>query len=90
MILCGFRTFAESTGDAVEPAYDQPWQITSYATDAGLTRQRVFDIAFTPDGTAWVAAEDGLRRFDGFEWERFGTNTGLAKHVYARCVRDDE
>ncbi len=87
LILCGFRSFAGSTGEAVEPAYDQPWQITSYATDAELTRQRVFDIAFTPDGTAWVAAEDGLRRFDGFEWERFGTNAGLpSTFMRAVCV----
>ena len=85
MILCGFRSLAGSAGEAVEPAYDQPWQITSFATDAGLTRQRVFDIAFTPDGTAWVAAEDGLRRFDGFEWERFGTNAGLPS-TFMRAV----
>ncbi len=85
LILCGFRSFAGSTGEAVEPAYDQPWQITSYATDAGLTRQRVFDIAFTPDGTAWVAAEDGLRRYDGFEWERFGANANLPS-TFARAV----
>src|ERR1035441_10095973 len=58
-MLCGFRSLAGSAGEAIEPADDQPWQITSYATDAGVTRQRVFDIAFTPDGTAWVAAEDG-------------------------------
>ena len=71
----------------VEPVFDQPWQITSYAPDAGLTRQRVFDIAFTPDGTVWVAAEDGLRRFDGFEWERFGTNAGLpSTFMRAVCV----
>jgi signal transduction histidine kinase/CheY-like chemotaxis protein len=87
LFLCGFRSFAGLTGETVEPAYDQPWQITSYATDAGLTRQRVFDIAFTPDGTAWVAAEDGLRRYDGFEWERFGTNAGLpSTFMRAVCV----
>ena len=90
LILCAFCSFAGSTGEMVEPVFDQPWQITSYATDAGLTRQRVFDIAFTPDGTVWVAAEDGLRRFDGFEWERFGTNAGLAQHVYARRMCDGE
>jgi len=85
LILCGFRSFAGSTGAAVEPAYDQSWQITTYATDAGLTRQRVFDIAFTPDGTAWLAVEDGLRRYDGFEWERFGTNANLPS-TFARAV----
>ena len=84
-ILCGFRSLAGSTGEAIEPMDDQPWQITSYATDAGVTRQRVFDIAFTPDGTAWVGAEDGLRRFDGFEWKQFGTNADLPS-VFTRAL----
>ena len=85
MMLCGFRGLTGAAGEMVDPAYDQSWQITSYATDAGVTRQRVFDIAFTPDRTAWVAAEDGLRRFDGFGWERFGTNAGLPS-TFARAV----
>ena len=85
-MLCGFRSLAGSAGETVEPADDQPWQITSYATDTGVTRQRVFDIAFTPDGTAWVAAEDGLRRFDGFAWEQFGTNANLPS-TFTRAVR---
>jgi signal transduction histidine kinase/CheY-like chemotaxis protein len=56
---------------------DRSWQITSYAVVGGFGAQRVFDIAFEPDGTAWFAAADGLRRFDGFTWERFDTNSGL-------------
>ena len=67
--------------------YSQPWQVTSYSKDAGLSRQRVFDIAFTPDGTAWLAADDGLRRFDGYTWDRFGTNNGLpSSFMRAVCV----
>jgi signal transduction histidine kinase/ActR/RegA family two-component response regulator len=85
MILCGFRSLAGPAGEAAGPAYDQPWQITSYATDAGVTRQRVFDIAFSPDGTAWLAADDGLQRFDGYKWERFGTNAGLPS-TFTRAV----
>jgi signal transduction histidine kinase/ActR/RegA family two-component response regulator len=83
VFLCGFRSFADAI---VEPAYDQSWQIASYATDAGLMRQRVFDIAFARDGTAWLAADDGLQRFDGYKWERFGTNAGLPS-TFTRAVR---
>ena len=68
-----------------DPAYDQSWQITSYAEEAGLTRQRVFDIAFAPDGTVWLAAEDGLRRFDGFSWDRFGAEADLPS-TFTRAV----
>ena len=67
--------------------YSQPWQVTSYSKDARLSQQRVFDIAFSPDGTVWLAANDGLRRFDGFIWELFGTNNGLpSSFTRAVCV----
>lgn len=68
-----------------ESTADRSWQITSYAVNAGLGAQRVFDIAFEPDGTAWLAAADGLRRFDGFTWERFDTNSSLPS-TFTRAV----
>ena len=63
--------------DLTATASDRSWQITSYAVAGGFGAQRVFDIAFEPDGTAWFAAADGLRRYDGYTWERFDTNSGL-------------
>jgi len=59
------------------PVYDRPWQITSYAADAGLTHQRVFDIAFETNGNVWLATDVGLRRFNGYNWQLFDTNSGL-------------
>ena len=65
----------------------QSWQITSYSKDAGISQQRIFDIAFTADGNAWLAADDGLHRFDGFVWNVFGTNSGLpSSFTRAVCV----
>jgi signal transduction histidine kinase/CheY-like chemotaxis protein len=75
----------EEISNLTVPAYDRSWQITSFATAGGLANQRVFDIAFEPDGTVWLAAGDGLRRFDGYNWERFGTNAGLPS-TFARAV----
>ena len=67
--------------------YSQSWQVTSYARDAGFAQQRIFDIAFTPDGNAWLAADDGLHAFDGFTWSLLGTNNGLpSSFVRAVCV----
>jgi signal transduction histidine kinase/CheY-like chemotaxis protein len=61
--------------------------VTSYSKDAGLLQQRFFDIAFTRDGRVWLAADDGLRRFDGFTWNLFGTNNGLpSSFTRAVCV----
>ncbi len=69
--------------------YDQPWQITSYAKEAGLAQHRVFDIAFAADGDVWLAADDGLRGFDGFVWNSYGTNNGLPSS-FARAVCMDK
>ena len=85
LILSGFRSLAGPVSEVVQPAYDQSWQITSYATDAGVSRQRVFDIAFSRDGTVWLAADDGLQQFDGYKWDRFGTNSGLPS-TFTRAV----
>ncbi len=57
--------------------YDRPWQIASYTAQSGTEYQRVFDIAFEKDGTVWLATSDGLRRYDGYTWQQFGTNNGL-------------
>jgi len=75
-------------GDPV-PAPDarpQPWQVTSFLEDAGLQDSTVFVIDFEPDGTAWVAANDGLYRYDGYRWDRFTTDHGLPSN-YVRSVR---
>ncbi len=67
--------------------YSQPWQVTAYAKENGLSQQRVFDIAFAQNGDVWLAADSGLHRFDGFAWERFGTNNGLpSSFLRAVCM----
>lgn len=67
----------ESLNLADATVYDRPWQVASYTTQSGTEYQRVFDIAFEKDGTAWLATSDGLRRYDGYAWQHFGTNNGL-------------
>jgi signal transduction histidine kinase/ActR/RegA family two-component response regulator len=59
----------------------------AYAEAAGLEYQRVFDLAFEPDGTIWLAAGDGLRRYDGYTWQRYGVEAGLpSSFVRAVCL----
>ncbi len=64
---------------------DRPWQWQSYAAPAGLLRQRVFDLAFARDGTAWLAASNGLWRYDGYHWTSFGPDDGLPSR-FVRAV----
>lgn len=60
--------------------------MVSYAETAGLEHQRVFDLAFAPDGSVWLAAGDGLRRYDGYQWQRYGTEAGLpSSFIRAVC-----
>jgi signal transduction histidine kinase len=87
ILLMSVRNGRADDSASVEADYSQPWQVTSYSKDAGLLQQRFFDIAFTRDGQVWLAADDGLRRFDGFTWNLFGTNNGLpSSFTRAVCV----
>lgn len=67
------------------PAFDCPWQITPFERAAQVSQQRTFDIAFEPNGTVWLATSDGLRRYDGYTWKRFGTNNGLPS-AFTRAI----
>jgi signal transduction histidine kinase/CheY-like chemotaxis protein/streptogramin lyase len=80
LVLGGLLRGVAASVDVLEltaPAYDRGWQVTSFTLDADLANQRVFDIAFERDGTVWLASSDGLRRYDGYHWQRFGTADGL-------------
>ena len=56
---------------------EQPWRLASFIEDSGLARRIIFNLAFTPDNTAWLAASDGLYRYDGYTWKKFTTADGL-------------
>jgi hypothetical protein len=71
---------------SIQPSFDQPWQITSFADVAGLSRRFIFGIDFEKDGTAWIAAADGLYRYDGYRWDRFAKQLGLPSD-FIRCVK---
>ena len=68
---------AEPEDPTASPSADRPWQWQSYAAAAGLLYQRVFDVAFSPDGTVWFAASNGLWRYDGYRWTVFGPEDRL-------------
>ena len=63
----------------------ETWRVHSFLRDAQLEEKGVFCLDFEADGTLWVAASDGLRRYDGYRWERFDSSDGLPSD-YVRCV----
>jgi signal transduction histidine kinase/FixJ family two-component response regulator len=77
-----------SANPAMDQAdYSKSWQIMSYAREADLTQQRVFDLTFATNGDAWLATDAGLLQFDGYAWKRYGTNDGLPRSLLrALCL----
>jgi signal transduction histidine kinase len=81
------------TAGAAEPteALDRTWLITSLLNGSQLANLNIFDIGFekepSPSGVKaiWVASSDGLHRFDGFRWQRYGKANGLPSN-FVRCV----
>lgn len=57
--------------------------------NSGLPDDRVFDLAFAPNGDLWVTADNGLGRFDGQTWETINTaNSGLPSDLTRRIAFD--
>ena len=68
---------------ADEPARDPAGRVPrrSYDSERGLTNLAVFDLQQDRDGFLWVATEDGIYRYDGNRFQRFGTDEGLPSNV---------
>lgn len=78
---------AASSIDAPIAIADAPWAITNLIQDLDLSRRYIFNIAFEKDSTAWIAVSDGLLRYDGYAWRRYGKADGLpSDFVRAVCV----
>ncbi len=58
---------------------------TSLIESSGLARRYIFNISFETNSIAWIAASDGLYRYDGYEWRRFTKENGLPSD-FVRCV----
>lgn len=57
----------------------------TYGTDQGIPEGVVYGIAEDRQGAVWVAANDGLARFDGNAWQRIERDWGFPGHN-ARAV----
>lgn len=93
-LLHALPVFSPQEGFAEEPVYpqlteiqqyDNSWDYLNLIADAGLEHHTLFDLAFEAGGTVWIAASDGLYRYDGYHWTHFTRNDGLNSD-YVRCV----
>jgi len=72
-------------------AQKKPVKFNRFSTSDGLSQNRVSAIAQDQDGFIWIGTEDGINKFDGYNFEIFkrnpddslslNDNMGLAMHV---------
>jgi diguanylate cyclase (GGDEF)-like protein len=61
----------------------------TYGAEEGLRNLVVEDVAQDAAGFLWTATQDGLYRFDGFEFIRFGVEAGLPSGAITALLPDD-
>ncbi|BDD08420.1 hybrid sensor histidine kinase/response regulator [Fulvitalea axinellae] len=74
---------------SVVTAFGQPtseYRFEKYTTAEGLPQNRVYDIVQDANGFMWFATDDGVARFDGFEFRRVGTAALSSNIVSALCA----
>ncbi len=65
-----------------------PWR--NYTTDDGLPSSEVHYCLETTDGYIWFATDNGLSRFDGYEFKNYGIKEGLGDPVIFYMQLDPE
>jgi hypothetical protein len=77
LVFCLAEAGLAAQGAGARVVHDLPWQTVSLLEDAGAQSVYIFGIDFSPDGTAWLATNIGLYRYDGYAWQHFTAADGL-------------
>ena len=64
--ICSFKTHAFD-----DYRHKKSFQVQGLSIDEGLSQSVVYDIVQDDFGYIWIATEDGLNRFDGYEFNVF-------------------
>lgn len=59
-----------------------------FDVDDGLSHNTITDILQTPDGYLWIATEDGLNRYNGYEFEVFRHDPSDSSSIGDNYVHD--
>ena len=60
----------------------------AYTSADGLPISRMNDILDDRQGFVWFASDEGLTRFDGYEFRTFGIEDGLPSKVVSALLQD--
>src|SRR5438477_12555381 len=83
LAVCVFLV-AFHAGAAVLPPGNYPFR--TYGAEAGLGNLSVMKLAQDRDGFLWVATQDGMYRYDGSTFTRFGLEQGLPSTFVTHLV----
>src|SRR5215212_6616648 len=67
-------------------AYAEQLPIKTYTAADGLPRDRIYNIVADPRGFLWFCTNDGLSRFDGYEFTNYSTANGLPHRIVNRLL----
>ncbi|MCG8372830.1 MAG: hypothetical protein MI700_04825, partial [Balneolales bacterium] len=65
----------------------QPYPVERYDVSSGLSSNIVYDIYQDEDDYIWVATENGLNRFDAYEFEIFRHNPNDSSSISSNVIR---
>lgn len=82
----GICAQSENAGTALLP--DQSYVCQTWRVEDGLPQNSVLAIVQTQDGYVWLGTANGLARFDGVQFKRFGLADGLSS-LYVRVLLED-
>lgn len=75
LLLAGSCPVKLAGQSAPHPAFRQ------YTTDDGLASSEVYHILQDKEGYIWISTDNGVSRFDGYEFRNYGVGDGLRENV---------
>jgi len=83
MIIC----FISSLSNLLAQSSPHP-VFKQYTSDNGLPSSEVYDIIQDNQGFIWISTDNGVSRFDGYEFHNFGPREGLKENVIFKMQLD--
>lgn len=76
-----WAVFALCFSCALWPIHAEQLPIKTYTAADGLPRDRIYKVVTDPRGFLWFCTNDGLSRFDGYEFTNYGMQNGLPHRI---------
>ena len=68
----------------------QEFIYTNYNTQNGLPSSKIYHVLQDSKGYIWLATDNGVSRYNGYEFENFDMNDGLAENTISEIYEDQK